>query len=102
MDFQGKEEHESHKVSLVQVKQTAVEEVILGLDEQMGPGPDGISPSILRKLVSVVKVPLTLLFKLFLSTGIFPAVWKESFVGLIFEKCEKRDISCYREISISR
>jgi hypothetical protein len=39
--------------------QPAVEKAILRLDEQKGPGPDGILPFILRKLVSVVKVPLT-------------------------------------------
>jgi hypothetical protein len=40
-------------------------------------------------LVSVVKIPLTLLFNLSLTTGIFPAVCGG-----------KRDISCYRGISI--
>jgi hypothetical protein len=71
------EEHDSHKVSIVQLTQTAVKKAIIELDEQKGPGPDGISPSILRKLISVVKDPLV---NLSLSTGIFPAVWKESFV----------------------
>jgi hypothetical protein len=64
LDTLPDEEHESHKVSFVQLTQTAFEKDILGLDEQKGPGPDGISPSILRQLVSVVKVPLTLLFNL--------------------------------------
>jgi hypothetical protein len=47
------EEHElhMHKVSLVQLMRTAVEKTILELDEQEGLGPDGISPSIQRKLV---------------------------------------------------
>jgi hypothetical protein len=71
----------------------------LELDEQKDLGPDDILPSILRKLVSVVKVPPTLLFNLSFSTGIFPAVWKESFVVPIFKNGEKRDIS-YREVSI--
>jgi hypothetical protein len=44
LDSLSDEKHESHKVSL---------------DEQKGPGPDGILPSKLRKLVSVVKVSLT-------------------------------------------
>jgi hypothetical protein len=93
------EEHELHKISLVQLTQTAVENAILGLDEQKGPGLDGISSSILRKSVSVVKVPLTLLFNLSLSTGICPAVWKESFVVPLVKNGEKR-ICCYRVISI--
>jgi hypothetical protein len=60
---------------------------------------DGISPSILRTLILVVKVPLMLLFNLFLLTGIFPAVRKESLVDPILKSDEKRDISCYCEIS---
>jgi hypothetical protein len=38
-------------VSLVQLTQTAVKKAIIGLDEQKGLRPDGISPSILRKLI---------------------------------------------------
>jgi hypothetical protein len=45
LDTLPDEEHESHKVSLVQSTQTAVEEAILGLDKQKGLGPVGISPS---------------------------------------------------------
>jgi hypothetical protein len=93
LDTLPDEEHES---SLVQLTQTAVEEGILRLDEQKGLGHDGISPSILRKLVLVIKVSLNLLFYQSLSTGIFPAVSKKSFVVPIFNNGEKRDISCYR------
>jgi hypothetical protein len=89
-----------HKVSLIQFTETAVHEAILELDEQKGPGPDGISPSILKKLVSVLRVPLTFLFNLSLSSGVFPVVWKESFIVPIFKNGDKRDISCYRGISI--
>jgi hypothetical protein len=39
---------------LVQLTQTVVDKAILGLDEQKGPGPDGISPSILRNGCSYV------------------------------------------------
>ena len=35
-----------HKVSLIQFTETEIEEAILGLDGQKGPGPDGIPPSI--------------------------------------------------------
>jgi Reverse transcriptase (RNA-dependent DNA polymerase) len=44
--------------------------------------------------------PLTFLFNLSLSSGVFPAIWQESFIVPIFKNGEKRDISCYRGISI--
>jgi hypothetical protein len=72
----------------------------LGLDVNKGPGLDGITPAILKRLVSVVKAPLTFVFNLSLSAGIFPAIWKEYFVVPLFKCGDKRDVSCYRRISI--
>jgi hypothetical protein len=42
-----------------------------GLGRQQGPSPDGITPAILKQLASVVKVPLTVVFNLSLSAGVF-------------------------------
>jgi hypothetical protein len=70
------------------------------LDVNEGPGPDGITPAILTRLASVVKVPLTFVFNLSLSASVFPVFWKESFVAPLFKSGDKRDVSCYRGISI--
>jgi hypothetical protein len=43
---------------------------------------------------------LRFVFNLSLSAGGFPAIWKESFVVPIFKSGGKRDVSCYRGISI--
>jgi hypothetical protein len=73
-----------------------VEQGILALDTQKGPGPDGISPLILKKIVLVSKKPLAVL----LLSGVFPCVWKESYVVPLFMSGDKRNISNYRGISI--
>ncbi len=65
----------SRKVSLIQFTEEAVEKAILQLDEQKGPGPDGISPFILKKIASILKSPLTALFNLSLASGVFPAIF---------------------------
>jgi hypothetical protein len=65
-------EQNPHKVSLIQFTESEIVEAIL--DEQKGPGPDGISPLILKKLALAVSTPLTFLFNLSLSSGIFPSV----------------------------
>jgi hypothetical protein len=52
-------EHNQQKVSLNQFEETAVQEALLDLDVQKGLGPDGISRFILKKLFSVMLVPLT-------------------------------------------
>jgi hypothetical protein len=77
-----------------------VKQGILALDTQKGPGPDGISPLILKKIVLVVKRPLAILFNLSLLFGVFPCVWKESYVVLLFKSRDKTDILNYRGISI--
>jgi hypothetical protein len=73
-----------------------VEQGILALDTQKGLGPDGISPLILKKIVLVSKKPLAVL----LLSGVFPCVWKESYVVPLFMSGDKRNISNYRGISI--
>jgi hypothetical protein len=84
-------------------KMSAIDEVecaFLGLDVNKGPGPDGITPAILKRLASVVIVLLTFVFNLSLSAGVFPTIWKESFVVPLFKSGDRRDVSCYRGISI--
>jgi hypothetical protein len=54
----------------------------------------------LKRLASVVKVPLTFFFNLSLSAGVFTAIWNESFVVPLFKSDDKHDVSCYRGISI--
>jgi hypothetical protein len=77
-----------------------VELAFRGLDVNKGPGPDGIASSVLKQLAEVFKVPLTLLFNLSLFSGVFPKIWNESYVVPLFKNGDKRDISCYRGISI--
>jgi hypothetical protein len=91
-----------HKMSAIEVSEDEVECAFLDLDVNKGPSPDGITPAILTRLASVVKVPLTFVFNLSLSAGpgVFPAIWKESFVVPLFKSGDKRDVSCYRRISI--
>jgi hypothetical protein len=87
---------DGHKMSAIEVSGGEVECAFLGLDV----GSDGITPAILIRLTLVVKVPLTFVIYLSLSAGVFPAIWKESFVVTLFKSGGKRDVSCYRGISI--
>jgi hypothetical protein len=73
---------------------------IVALDTQKGPGPDGISPQILKKIVLVVKKPVAILFNLSLLSGVVQCVRKESFVVALFKSRDNRNISSYRRIPI--
>jgi hypothetical protein len=85
---------------MVQIEEETMEQGILALDTQKGPGPDRISPLILKKIELVVKMALTILFNLSLLSGIFPWVWIESYVVPLFKSGAKRNISNYLGISI--
>jgi hypothetical protein len=50
-----------------------------------------ISSSILRKIFQGVKAPLTFIFNLSLASGVFPALWKESYILSLLKTGDKRD-----------
>jgi hypothetical protein len=54
----------SSTISLIQLEEETVEQGVLALDTQNGPGPDWISPLILKKIALIVKKPLVILFNL--------------------------------------
>jgi hypothetical protein len=91
---------DGHKMSAIEVSEDEIEFTFLGLDVNKGPGPEGIAPVLLKWLASVVKVPLTFVFNLSLFASVLPAIWKESFFVPLFKNRDKRDVSCYRGISI--
>jgi hypothetical protein len=83
---------DSSTVLLIQLGKETVERGSSALDTQKGPGSDGISPLILKKIVLVVKKPFTVLLNLSLLSGFFSCVWKESLVVLLFRSGDKRNI----------
>jgi hypothetical protein len=79
---------DKHKFYTIEINVNEVECAFLGLDVNKGPGPDGITPANLKWLASFIKAPLTFVFKLSLSAGVFPATWKEfSVVSVEYQSC---------------
>jgi hypothetical protein len=72
----------------------------LVLDTEKGPGPDGVSPLILKMIGLVVKRPHAILFHLSWLSGVFPCVWRKLYVVPLFKSVDKKNISNYRGISI--
>ncbi|XP_055542506.1 uncharacterized protein LOC129728122 [Wyeomyia smithii] len=62
-------------------------------------GPDGIPSLILKRCLGPLATPLTIVFNLSLSSGIFPTCWKDSFVSSVHKKGCKRTVSNYRGIA---
>ena len=62
-------------------------------------GPDGIPSAVLKHCTEELVLPLSFLFNKSLSTAIFPAIWKKSFVVPIYKKGGRSDIKNYRPIA---
>ena len=70
------------------------------LDPNKGAGPDLIPALFLKQTAEQVSIPLLELFNDSLREGVFPTIWKSSFITSIFKSGDKSDIKNYRGIAI--
>ena len=73
---------------------------LLKLKTNKGGGPDGISNTFLKMTATALAKPLCHVFKISLHTGIFPTIWKKSFIIPIHKSGFKSTVSNYRGIAI--
>lgn len=73
---------------------------LLNVNVNMSCGPDKIHPLVLKECACVLVQPLTYLFNVSLANGVFPSIWKSSFIKPIFKSGRRTDIENYRGISI--
>lgn len=101
--------NESHFDHLENSPKTTLQDIIFDeiltksyldkLGNNASPGPDGIPEIILKNCSSSLTLPLTILFKRSLATGIFPYLWKKSYIKPIHKKGSKKDVLNYRPIA---
>ena len=62
-------------------------------------GPDGIPSVILKECANNIALPLSILFNKSLKNGIFPDIWKKTYVIPLYKKGGKNDVKNYRPIA---
>ena len=79
-----------------------VTRIVRNLNNTEAIGKDGISTEVLKKGINVLANPIARICNLSLSTGIFPDIFKEAIVHLVFKGSGKnpREPVSYRPISI--
>ncbi len=63
-------------------------------------GADDVSPTIVKRVISLISKPLAHIFNLSLSTGVFPSALKVAKVIPVFKKDDPHIFSNYRPISL--
>lgn len=87
-------------LSSVTVSRESVLIKLKGLDPFKGAGPDGIPSGFVLSCASALATPLTLLYNMSLSSGIFPTVWKQAKVVPVMKSGNTNEVGNYRPISI--
>jgi hypothetical protein len=86
-------------ISHIHFTESDITKKLEALDLKKGPGPDGIHPLFIRNCAVELAEPLAYLFGFSLRVGIFPSLWKRSYVTPIHKAGDKRDVKNYRPIS---
>ena len=78
---------------------TEVEKLLRNLNIYKSPGPDCISPRILRECAQVLSSPLALLLNTSFSQGQLPCIWKSAHITPVHKKGNKNLMENYRQLT---
>lgn len=87
-------------LSNIEISYNSVLEGLITINPNKGPGPDGLPNIFLKNCAATLAEPLSFIFNQSISRGIFPEVWKESYITPVFKSGNRSDVSNYRQISI--
>lgn len=78
-----------------------IEELLLDINPNKSPGPDGIHPKALKETAAILAKPLTKIYNASLQSGIVPDLWKLGNIIALFKKGDKSDPGNYRPVSLT-
>lgn len=86
---------------LTRIGHDVVDKLLSELKANSAPGPDGISPGVLKMFKVHLVRPLTHIINLCFTSGVFPTIFKESVIIPLYKKSDHKDVSNYRPISLT-
>ena len=89
-----------HRIDLISTTPFDVFKILNGLNTSKASGPDGISNRVLRECALSLSDPLSRLFNLSFSLGVFPSSWKNANVIPIYKKEDRQSVKNYRPVSL--
>lgn len=82
------------------ISEDDVKSVLSGFDCNKASSPDKVPIIFYVKLKDTISLPLSIVFNRSLSEGVFPDLWKLSFISPIHKSGTKSDVANYRPVSI--
>ena len=82
-------------------EESEVRKLLLSINPNKSPGPDGLHSKALKELTNVITEPLTIIFNVSKDTGIVPNIWKLGNIVALFKKGANTDHGNYRPVSLT-
>lgn len=92
---------EANVLDEIKVTEEHVQEELQSLNEEKAPGPDDMSPYLLKKCAKQLAYPLMLIFVKSLEEGQLPEQWKRASVVPIFKASSNKSPNNYRLVSLT-
>ena len=89
------------KLEDIEISPSAVKKKLDKLKPFSAPGPDGLSPYLLKELSNELSLPLSIVFQKSLSENSVPTDWKVANITPIFKKGSKFECGNYRPVSLT-
>ena len=84
----------------IQITEEGVTKLLKNLNPHKAPGPDNITPRVLKELATHISPILTIIFRKSYNTGEIPSICKRAFVCPIFKKGKKFEAINYHPVSL--
>ena len=75
----------------IKITESSVPKLLKSLKAHKAPGPDQISPPVLKEMANVIAPKLTVIFKKSYDSGVVPEDWKTANITAVFKKGKKSD-----------
>ena len=85
----------------VHISVEGVKKLLSNLQPGKAPGPDNLSPRVLKELADEIAPILTIIYQSSIDTSKVPSDWKEANVTPIFKKGEQYEPANYRPVSLT-
>ena len=85
----------------INITTPGVEKLLKDLKVQKAPGPDGLTPKVLKECASSIAPILTVIYQKSISTGELPEDWLQANVTPLFKKGNRSEPANYRPVSLT-